>query len=433
MSGPNLTLAGLALAFGFVASASASSDLSIAIEDSADPAKNSSQVAYVFTVDNAGPHPVVGKFEVTAQISAPATFTGLDDTWSCQTSGGPVVCTRIGLAVGATASLKLLAAMPGKEGPVAVVAHVRNVSDPDPNPANDDASESTEVYVNKAPIVGDQTFVLSEDVWFGGMPEKFASIYAVDDGHEAPLTFEAIDIPEIFAVDPVTGDLSLLGAVDFEQDDSYGFDVAVSDGELTTQSHITIQIGDVQEKPTATDNRYVIPIDSTLAVAAPGALGDDTDPEGDGLFFFTAGGPSHGSMTSHATGLFQYWPDSGFAGEDTVTYFASDGQLQSDPATITIIVTHVGGPAHPPGTPTTTRRRATRNSSWVRNSASSPTTPIPIRATTCLPTWRLGRLTACSRCPKMAVSPTRRRRISLVSIRSPTASMTVCRFRRRRS
>jgi hypothetical protein len=51
--------------------------------------------------------------------------------------------------------------------------------------------------------------------------------------------------------------------------------------------------------------------------------------------------PANGTVTLNADGSFSYTPNAGFAGTDTFTYRAKrsgDGDLESDPATVSIVV-----------------------------------------------------------------------------------------------
>ena len=49
-------------------------------------------------------------------------------------------------------------------------------------------------------------------------------------------------------------------------------------------------------------------------------------------------GPAHGTLSAIAGGKVTYTPDDGYHGEDFFTYRASDGDLQSSPATVTLTV-----------------------------------------------------------------------------------------------
>ena len=49
-------------------------------------------------------------------------------------------------------------------------------------------------------------------------------------------------------------------------------------------------------------------------------------------------GPAHGTLGAIAGGKVTYTPDDGYHGEDSFTYRASDGDLESSPATVTLTV-----------------------------------------------------------------------------------------------
>ena len=90
--------------------------------------------------------------------------------------------------------------------------------------------------------------------------------------------------------------------------------------------------------PNVVDDSYSVTRDVTLAIAAPGVLGNDSDPNGDGLSAVLDTPPASGSLTLAADGSFSYTPDPGFLGADEFTYVASDGGLSSTPATVTLSV-----------------------------------------------------------------------------------------------
>ncbi len=78
-----------------------------------------------------------------------------------------------------------------------------------------------------------------------------------------------------------------------------------------------------------------------LNVAAPGALGNDTDADNDPLTAVQLSGPANGDATLNADGSLSYTPNAGFTGDDSFTYAASDGTDQSAAATVTITVNSV--------------------------------------------------------------------------------------------
>lgn len=78
---------------------------------------------------------------------------------------------------------------------------------------------------------------------------------------------------------------------------------------LKVQAPITCSVG---------DDSYSMPENTTLSIAAPGVVANDTleDPR----YTLTVGSPSHGSVTMSRNGSFDYVPDAGFTGIDTFTY-----------------------------------------------------------------------------------------------------------------
>jgi VCBS repeat-containing protein len=93
--------------------------------------------------------------------------------------------------------------------------------------------------------------------------------------------------------------------------------------------------------PTATADAYGTAEDTVLTVAAPGVLGNDSDPDHNPLSAVLVSGPSHGTLTLNADGSFTYAPATNFNGPDSFTYHASDGTLASELATVTLTVTAV--------------------------------------------------------------------------------------------
>jgi VCBS repeat-containing protein len=92
------------------------------------------------------------------------------------------------------------------------------------------------------------------------------------------------------------------------------------------------------QPPVATNDSYTTGQNTPLTVnAAQGLLANDSDPDGDQLI--VAGNntsPAHGTLALAENGSFVYTPNAGFNGTDTFTYQASDGQLRSNVATVTI-------------------------------------------------------------------------------------------------
>lgn len=99
------------------------------------------------------------------------------------------------------------------------------------------------------------------------------------------------------------------------------------------------------EAPVAVGNNYAMNQDTVLNVAAPGVLGNDTDADGDALTASLVTNVAHGTLVLYANGSYKYTPTAGYAGVDSFTYRANDGEENSNVATVTITIADTQGPA----------------------------------------------------------------------------------------
>ena len=91
--------------------------------------------------------------------------------------------------------------------------------------------------------------------------------------------------------------------------------------------------------PSASNDSFSTSEGVTLNIpAAQGVLANDSDPENDSLTAAVVSNPSNGSLTLNPDGSFSYAPNANFTGADTFTYRASDGELTSNVATVSITV-----------------------------------------------------------------------------------------------
>lgn len=97
--------------------------------------------------------------------------------------------------------------------------------------------------------------------------------------------------------------------------------------------------------PLAVDDSYSTPPNTALSVATPGVLSnDDNSLENISMTAVLITGPSNGTLDFKADGSFIYTPNTGFNGEDTFTYRASNSAGQGNRATVTISIL---GPRRP--------------------------------------------------------------------------------------
>jgi len=90
--------------------------------------------------------------------------------------------------------------------------------------------------------------------------------------------------------------------------------------------------------PVATNDSYEVEAGSTLNVASPGVLSNDSDPNNDPIIALLDSDVSNGVLSLNADGSFSFSPNSGFDGVDSFTYHASDGTNNSNIVTVTITV-----------------------------------------------------------------------------------------------
>ena len=85
--------------------------------------------------------------------------------------------------------------------------------------------------------------------------------------------------------------------------------------------------------PVASGDSYKATAGTTLTVAAPGVLANDSDPNHDPLTAVYLAGPAHGTLSLNYDGSFTYTPAGNYVGTDSFTYEDSDGLTTSARAT----------------------------------------------------------------------------------------------------
>ncbi len=119
------------------------------------------------------------------------------------------------------------------------------------------------------------------------------------------------------------------------------------------------------EAPVAFDDAYAVRTDETLTVTAPGVLANDTDVNGDPLNAVLDSYLGTGTLALAVDGSFTYTPATGFDGQETFTYFANDGTINSTAAaTVTITVSANTAPV-------------AADDAWLVNVGSTLNVPAP--------------------------------------------------------
>jgi VCBS repeat-containing protein len=193
--------------------------------------------------------------------------------------------------------------------------------------------------VNDAPVAGDDSYATDEDTALTVAAPGVLGNDSDVDGDALTALLEGA---------PAHGTVSLNanGSFTYSPDANYhgpdSFTYRASDGTATSSpATVSLTVRSVNDAPVARDDSYATDEDTTLNVAAPGVLGNDSDVDGDALTMALVSGPAHGTVALNANGSFSYTPAANYHGPDSFTYRASDGTLASNTATVSLTIKSV--------------------------------------------------------------------------------------------
>jgi Domain of unknown function (DUF4347)/Bacterial Ig domain/RTX calcium-binding nonapeptide repeat (4 copies) len=182
-----------------------------------------------------------------------------------------------------------------------------------------------------------------------------------------------------------TGDFTYTPNAGFVGTDTFTY--SVSDGVATAPGTVNLNI--TNNAPIAQPDNYTTPNNTPLTVAGPGVLSNDNDSENDSLTAILVANPTQGAIVFNTDGSFSYTPNTGFAGTDSFTYKANDGQAESAIATVSIIVDNPPTPTPTPtptGTPTPTPTPTGTPTPTPTPTGTPTPTPTPTGTPTPTPT-----------------------------------------------
>jgi hypothetical protein len=153
---------------------------------------------------------------------------------------------------------------------------------------------------------------------------------AVFSGGDFPITLDgnSSDWSGIFPLAP--------GSSSFGTASLRFLNIFATEGDADVFFRLDIQAN--RNAPTANDDAYTTLRGSTLTVAAPGVLGNDSDPSGLSLTAVLVSGPQHGMLTLNANGSFTYVNDGSNAPVDSFRYKANNGSADSNTALVTLTI-----------------------------------------------------------------------------------------------
>jgi hypothetical protein len=119
--------------------------------------------------------------------------------------------------------------------------------------------------------------------------------------------------------------------------DSFSY-LADNGTQQSAPATVSITVVAVNDPPVAAADAYAGSQNTALDVAAPGVLGNDSDPDSPAITAVLISGPAHGTLALGANGGFVYTPQTGFIGADQFVYRASDGSATSADTVVSINV-----------------------------------------------------------------------------------------------
>ena len=204
----------------------------------------------------------------------------------------------------------------------------------------------TLTIINLPPVAVDDEATTDEDV-----PVYIDVLDNDSDPEENPLSiiiFDATSVEggSVDCAEGVEGQCLYTPPANYYGSDSFTY--YANDGQLNSEdpATVTITINSINDAgPVTVDDAYAVDEDGSLSIdAASGVLANDTDVDNDPLtaILVDDSGPSNGTLTFNSDGSFTYEPAPNFNGQDSFSYRANDGFVDSDPpATVTITVNPV--------------------------------------------------------------------------------------------
>jgi uncharacterized repeat protein (TIGR01451 family) len=306
-------------------------------------------LVYDVSVQNVGPEKA---YEVLVNDPLPSNVAfvaaTMDTGGSCTFASGIVSCDVGDLGADEIVDITLTV-RPESQGRVVNSAEVSALAGPaDPVPESNISTLETQIGL--PPVAGDEAFAVDEDKTLN---VAAPGVLGNDESARAA-TLTAVLVDDV-AYGHLTlrpnGSFTYRPERNFSGSDSFGY-LASDDGLPSELATVTILVNPVNDPPTAVKDTYQGQEDVTLTVsAAKGLLRNDIDVEGSALTATLVSSPANGTVALGADGSFAYVPRADFHGADSFIYRAHDGELDSNPAAVTIRLAEAPAPPRPPVLP----------------------------------------------------------------------------------
>ncbi|RZV45785.1 MAG: tandem-95 repeat protein [Acidimicrobiia bacterium] len=221
------------------------------------------------------------------------------------------------------------------------------------------ASATADVVINVAdvdevPVAAPAAFPIVESLPLGS---TVGTVSAWDpEGESVSFSLVAGDPGGQFTIDPITGELILVSALDAGETPSYLLDVVVTDpgGNSTSTAVIVVvsaaaPLPPLNASPLGFSDLLTLDEDTSVLVAP---LVNDTDPDDDVLFVSWIDEPVNGTLVPNGDGTYTYRPDPDFFGAESLDYGISDGRGGISQSTVNLAILAVNDPPVTPNVDT---------------------------------------------------------------------------------
>ena len=243
-------------------------DLSLTKTDSPDPVAAGSNITYTLTVTNtstASSGSTAKGISIVDTLPTGTSFVIAGSSSQCTAGTGQTVnCTVPDLAVGASATRIIVAAVASSVARGSTLTNSATVSSStfDPATANDTATADTTVQDNRNPVAVDDVYTTNEDTNLVlDATAAGAGVSPVDNDTDADgdtRTVTAVSGATGGTVSLVSGTITFDPAQDVCEPGTFGFNYTVSDGNGGTDTgHVDVRIDCVNDPPVAVGDEYV--------------------------------------------------------------------------------------------------------------------------------------------------------------------------------
>ncbi|HGY57155.1 MAG TPA: tandem-95 repeat protein [Caldithrix abyssi] len=185
--------------------------------------------------------------------------------------------------------------------------------------------------VNDRPVAVNDTATTDEDT-----PVTIDVLANDSDPDGDAISISDVTQPANGSVTNNTTDVTYTPNANFNGSDTFDYVVSDGNGGLDTAT-VTVTVNSVNDRPVATNDTATTDEDTPVTI---NVLANDSDVDGDALTVSDVTQPANGTVTNNGSDV-TYTPNSGYNGNDTFDYVASDGNGGLDTATVTVTVNSV--------------------------------------------------------------------------------------------